>query len=1468
MLLMIDPQKKLEQWRNEQPLLTRSMFTLLLAQQDLLVETEWTIDSPLPAFWNYLLTPLLDGLYANNAEISFCSYMWAFSETIERLLDEKPDFNILHLLLPLIRTRGPVADPIFSEIYQCSNLVKEDVAVLPRRHIMQTAKASIHQAYSDQIYTFLRCVSLQLLLIVYAQKQSSATKNTQKMFQMASDSMVIMEWIEQLNSRLKMHEVFSGNVMMPWMEEMVCLDVLTARSETEVMTVGEKSFFSLLQIIIKNDTSWIGSLANLTLPLLHPCISVSPQKIGLAEALQDLLLKDPPQSLIQVVTYQAWIFTDIFRTLHASNPRRADVLLGLTHAKILELCPDQQNKFLEALIPIYISNHNTSLVKISQDDIASWLEHFDFHENSTVIRDGVYILTKSLQLYYKKGDAQQELLFDLKDKPTRKILSYFPKEEDVKGHANKYFVNAISEILPSHACKISFKRVNSLIEDFFLDNDACIPIDLARLLAPISTLENDFMMGLQLTLATVKAGDLRKKHKRALVSDWQSQVVDAHAPHTKGYLAHQLSTTLITGFWDFLIYAPRFSTVLVKNFLLIFGDFTDLISHSTTYLQHASATIDRFYRLTFSEFPDEPYCKKLSNLFLLRLIEECLTKPHLEQNRRTGFLQRVLKNMAEVDEEQVLNLIKYLFLSVYFKDYLQALPAMRLAEFADLQAIDAKKLRKRIERVILKSPKGKFPPISVISKDPAFTYSQAMGLLILLVFVFRRYKSFEIFPNQEEWQNWILNLFTQLHQQDRETLLGKCLAELVIVSDVQIFIPKHNHEKFQDCLQIKDIGDQNKSIDDILKELALLDVPVRQEKVIVTPPPKKHDGRVFPESASVAEPVPKIPSTASQSRALLSRQKKVSIPKSTPKQSAVKIEVQIEEILTPDKLEKSLQRSLRAILRFIQNNPPNAISLSPTFLKIILQTQQLLICGQEGFQWDLQTGEQESESTPVDSAKSYAIQWNRLLSQCSIDLLKYSEREDKEDIVAKKAWCTDTLHLFNASYFRDPSLYLSDEINTWLQSIAGSKAMDGWISYLTGGVCLDESFLDIDLMFVRHANYIYTEQIDKEVWPQITSQFSQIQSEKIFDDANCVQYRLKIRLQDGSDLKMDVTIYTKVTSEAQVIENTSSSLVSTAAVRWRLDGRMLMLPTTALALYAKKPVVKMLGSPESLMEEIQMKRNKLGYLCKQIFKYENYRLDPMLNQVLLKATDLLLSPDHRDQIRPRFEEAFAYLLDEKRFTRPQASMRFILTRYNLLAMLYTSSNLDAAFHNACVTGFNLYFGVLLEGEIDKFQVSVTPTEFLAMYFFSGLMLHSIDRKKFYDDLMGWSVLGAVNTRNLGLILSYLPLDVYQCFWQQQSTQAFLYPPIKENPVVSATRILRYWRFPRSVPIQQLALDDLRTRVSPKSDEQSASVDAAMGIQTQEALGKQKRYGRFHQSAAVASVAYGSQENQDKNKLFI
>ena len=1002
---------------------------------------------------------------------------------------------------------------------------------------------------------------------------------------------------------------------------------------------------------------------------------------------------------------------------------------------------------------------------------------------------------------------------------------------------------------------------NSWLEDGYQ-----LSLDLARPLANIALLEDSIVLGLKLVLATLPVEALQTQ-KKTVIEQWIVYSRMSYLRAAQQEVNHQITSGLITGWWDFIVYAHQFSSPIVNSFQQIFGDFTGAMLDSPTNFQHMLATIERLSTYSINRFPEKMVYSVFRLHFVKRLMAECLIRPHLEQNRQQGMAQ-VLKNVVSLDEKQVVHLLKYMLLSPYFKDYFQGNLATELKKYQQPWYIDSNEFKMLIEKTTLPKKTKSSLPISVEKDDPVFLYPQAMVLLIVLVLVFRNYKSFHILNNQEGWQSWILNLFAQLHQKDRHSLLGQCLAELVIVSDVQQYIPERKRAEFRACLQIKQ-HEQIKSIDEILSELALYD---RDNSSAATntgakkSPKKRGKTRAIAASSSTDAASSLVPL---QDLKKFPVQNPICKPKARLQKSPIIEEkesvMEVEEVFISDKLEKSLHKSLHAILRFIQNTPSSAIPLSPTFQQIISATETALCCVESVFQWEPWTVEQESKSAPIESPKSYAIQWNRLLSQCSIDLLKYSEREDKDDNAAKMACCIKTLGLVNASYFRDPSLYLTEEIYTWLQSIAGSKALDGWNSYLTGGVCLDENFLDIDLMFVRDASYISTEQIDREVWPKIRYQFSQIQSEKMFDDANCVQYQVKIRLQDGSDLKMDVTIYTRVTSEAQVIENTSSSLVSTAAVRWCVDGRMLMLPTTALALYAKKPVVKMLGSSESLLEEIQTKRNKIGYLCKQIFKYEHYRLDPMLNQVLLDASKLLLSSDHRERMRPRFEEACAYILDEKRFTRPQAAMRFILTRYNLLAMLYTSSHLDAAFHQACITGFNLYFGVFLANDQDNFQFDVTPTEFLAMYFYSGLMLHPIDQHKFYADLMRWSMLGAVNTRYLTPILSYLPLDIYQCFWQQQSTQTFLYPPIKENPVVSATRILRYWRFPSS-PMQETTLERLFGRLSPGSDSQSSSDDSAIDARQPQAAVKRERYGRFHQPKSGSKPVAGMQpKNMDREQ---
>lgn len=1454
---MINIEQSHAQWYKEKSHLAQ-LFLKLYEDQPV-VSPDRASSSQLLAdtSWGFFIYPLLNGLYANDPDISFCSYMWGFSEALETLIREHQNFDIRLFSQQITKSSLPPVTPVFDMKSDAEDAdIPSYATILPLRALRDITSLEVHALYSLEIYRFLCGVALKIVLRCLQNDDLNQylKLNTDERLAARQD---IMQEIDICQSALRMTERFRGNVMMPLMTDLTCLHMLFSDEATAIVISNhdEKFLNDLYHVVMSPDT-WIGELALISVPLLYESLFLSSQPSTLNDRIQKILLNST--SCQPLVTYQAWILNHVLWALFCVDPDRADLILKLLWITVQNHFPKQQDNFFEALLPIYLENRNYTIVKLSNDDVDGWLHQLPEDQRASLTHGGIYLLTKSLQLHYRKGEVQQILTTGKNVQKLKPILELFPKEYDEVHYVQILLRVALTKLFPHH--QVIFYGVAQLIELSWVVDDYQLSLDLARPLARLALLEDSFPFALRLVLATLPK-TLLKDSKHSTLQQWMAY---SEGSPSRRQIGHKISNGLITGWCDFAIYAQYFPDSITCNFQTIFGHLDDSLLHSAKNFQHMLATIERL-QICITENPRQIRYSLFQLYFYNQMLSVCLINPHLQKDRAQA-IANVLNIVVNIDEKQVPYLLKYMLFSPYLKEYFQLDRAAEPTHFQKPWCMSLQIFMQRVEAVILPKKHKKIPPISLQTDDSAFTYSQATVLLIVLVLVLRQYKSFDILPNQKGWQNWIIHLFTQLHHQDRDSLLGKCLAELVIVSHVQQYLPASKQAEFLACIQLTK-HEKIKSIEEILAELALCDKPVATTHSGNKKSHKKLSKKMEEPASSAAEPVSEVRLSYGpqkipvQNIASLSKKK---LKKPMVIREEKDSEIEDEEVFTPDKLEKYLQRSWRMLLRFIQNNRSIAHTVSPIFQQIIHTTEQTLLRMQPVLPWAVRLAEQESENISADSPESYALQWNRLLSQYSIGLLKYSERKNSVDNTVLKECCLEALQCFNASYFRDPAHYLTDELNNWLQRMLGNPDMAGWDSYMTGGVCLDQNFFDIDLILVRNTNYISIEQIDKEIWPKQIASFSQIHSERIFDNGDCVQYKVTIRLRDNSYLKMDVTIYTRVSSELKVIEDTSHALVSTAAVRWRLDGRMLMSPTTALAVCAKKPVVKMLGTAESLLGNIKTQRNKLGYLCKQIFKCEQYRVDPLLYQVLEDAAAQLRSGAHEEWFRTRFEEACAYLLDENRFTRPQAAIRFILTRYNLLEMLYSSPNLDDVFHRACVTGFSCYFGMVLDTHSVPLncQLDITPVEFLAMYFFSGLMLLAGDCIKYYEELVSRPTIGGVPGSYVVAILSYLPLDIYQCFWQQQSTQAFCYPPMKDNPVVSATRILRYWQFP-SVPMQEAIWDTWLNRLSPGTDSLASSDDSA--IETKSLARRDERYGRFHQPAIPSGASPEQSKNVDKDQ---
>lgn len=1438
---MIDPEKKLAQWRKEKPHLAGQLQALFTHYNELYLETSWEIGFDSPNTWSHFIQPLLNALYANDPDVSFGSYMWGFSEGVEKLICEHPKFNILSFCFEIIGAKRPPVVPVFHKKPGDSQETESQArTVLPLRSPKGITETKVHQYYSLQIYSYLRCVALQIILNLLLQENIQNHPSIKRIGDIGSLKVLIHEMINKVARRLIEDSCFRGNLLMPLMDEMGCLFVLSRQNE--IVTPAEQHFFKNLYGIAANEVNWIGRIVYQTAPILYQMAMFSPKNTSeLSESLQRVMTDK--KLLSDLLSYQAWVLTDILKTIHASDPARAEVTLQLLCTNLVELCPEQQHLFFETLIPIYLANKNYAVVRIEHDDVDAWLEQLEVVRRTALIRDGLYILTQSLQLHYKKGDCQQTLSTRKNIKQILDIASAFPEKLNIVKYASTALLERIERLVPAH--KVIFQWVNALIEGSWLDDNCQIRIESIHMLGLIPLFEDTFVTALKLVLATIATEELQQP-KENIIEQWSVYSQMSRIPGMQQGFQHKISTSLVYGWWDFLIYQHNFPACITAHFQQIFGDFTDCMLTSSENLQHALATIERLNTFSIARFPELMVYRQTRDCLVRRLFEECLIKPNLEKNRQFGLMAQILKNIADLDEKHVLILSKHLLLSSYFQDYLRTILAMDLDKHLDLWGIDPKFLRELIEKKIIKAGKNKFPPISAQTNDPVVAYAQAMLLLIMLVLVFRNYKEFDIFSNREGWQNWILSLFSQLHQKDRGTLLGKCLAELVIVSNVQQFIPERQQAKFRACLQINNRV-QGKSIEDILAELALLE-------------PSSGD------QAQASREIPAVKKSKKRVKTTVAIQPPVVVPPPVIKKFPVRtrvakpmpipeVEVAVEEVIAPDKVSKLLQKSMQHVMQFIQKKSPVVMKLPSILRDIMSATEQALISLQQTLKFDQTVNfgadlasAQEADSPVPDQQKDYAIQWNRLLSQCSVALVNYCEQEERRGSFEYKECCEKTLALFNGYYFRDPAWYLPPEGYDLLQTMAACEELAGWDTYMTGGVCLDEDFLDIDLLLVRNASYISTEDIKQAIWPKVVSQLG-IQSKKVFDDANCVQFEVKIPSTQGI-LKLDVTIYTQVSSESKIIQDTRKSLVSTGAIRWNLDGRLLMLPQTALAIFAKKPVLKVIVPHAMLVQTLIQERNKIGYACKHMYKYAHYRLDPTLPEALQTVSHASSTGVDPILLHTRLEEALTYLLDEKRFSpRPQATAHCILARYNLLALCYTSPMLNAEFHQACVAGFEHYFGIVLDNNPDRdaFTVEFTSIEFLAMYFFSGLLRYPSDAiQPLLTALMSWPTIGGVNTQDLLNILSFLPLDVFQCFWQQWQTQGFICQPHNAHPAIAATRILHYWQFPGMIPIQPMIGAGSIVRRSPESDTQSSSADSGVVMQASCRESPREHYGRFHQ----------------------
>ena len=1450
---MINPEKKLTQWRENKPEL-KSLFYEL--RQDFFTHESSHAPS-YPSAWGNFIQPLLNGLYANDPDISFCSYMWAFYDSIEEFIDS----SVIDFCLDIINSARPAVVPVFHNppcdgVSDSDILIKTGWPIRAPRHSVSTA---IQLYYPQQIYHFLCCVALQII-----REHPSTQSIANAEFIKNEIDMLIQILIDGL---LIESPGFSVNLLMPMMDEMGCAFSLTHPDSMVKMDPHEEIFLKMLYKIVVNDSHWIGMIVLRTAPILQQIMVFSSENRGLVESLVSIIADS--NLLSDLLNYQVWLLTDILKTMHAVEPKTAEMLLSLLNKKVGELGHDQQAYYYEVLFPIYCATKDYMVVKIEHDNIEAWLQQLPVQKRASLLDQGLYILTKSCKLYYKKQNYQQQLSNDKNISQIMGMVEYFPKKFNTLKSARIELLSHTEQISASH--KVIFRAVNATLEASWLSENFYMTVDYARIICQFERFEDSFNNALKLVLATIPSEQL-PRGKKYIFDQWNLYTVISKNPSLSSGGQYLIASSLIYGFWDFLTYQHVFPACVIDHFKQIFGDFTDCMLESSEHLQYALRTIDQLNSFNMRE-PKQKVYHETFQWLVHRLFQKCLIAASSEENRKTGLMEQILKNIAELDEKQVPILSKFLLLFPDFQDYLRTtLVRKELDKHKDIFTIDPKDLIQLIEQKILAFGKaGNFPPIPSQTDNLEHAYSQAMLLLILSVLIFRDYKEGNIFKDRGKWKNWILSFFTQLHQQDRATLLGKCLAELVTISNAEQFIPESEQARFRACLQIN-THVQGKSIEDILEELAELDKRANTQSQTNSAAPatkknKKRKKTPVDRQPAASPPLPVINEMSTPKR----------VPQALPK---VEVEIEpaeIEEASPLDRPSKWLKKSIQQVLQFIKKNPPEEMKISQMLGEIIRLTEEALIELQKKLKFkqlengsDDTAGEQDAQIFLPDQQKEYAIQWNRLLSQCSVALLNYATQEENGANVEQKKCCEELLTLFNGRYFRDP-VELPKPAYDLIKKMDASEVLSGWDLYMTGGVCLDEDFLDIDLMLVRNASYISTEDIKQAIWPKVVSQLG-IQSKKVFDDANCVQYEVKIPLKQGI-LKLDATIYTQVSNESKVVQDTRQSLVSTGAMRWKLDGRMLLLSQTALAIYAKKPVLKVIVSPAELSTTFIRDRNKIGYVIKQMCKFAQYRLDPVLLEVLQKMSHGLKTGVDANLCRLRLEEALTYLLDEKRFSlRPQAYADFLLNRFNLIALLYTSEILTDEFHQACVAGFKNYFGTVLENKVDfeTFTAEFTNNEFLAMYFLSGLLQYPFDYiPVIFNEFAHWPTIGSINTNGLLNILHYLPMNIYQCFLQQQVTQGFIFSSENIHPAIAATRILQYGKFPGFNSIQPTTWDGSIVRVSPGSDAESSCADSGCAMPEPAQERARESYGRFHQPTQnkVVPLKYNPDPHSAESMTF-
>lgn len=246
---MIDPKKNHAQWQKEKTLLASTLQIRYLEQQDCHIDAPWTPESEIPTPWHYFIHPLLNGLYANDPNVSFCSYMWGFYEALDALIRDQQDFDIQLFSEQIMEGYPPPIIPVF---HKKPGSEEEDLpfsTILPLRALRHITQPNVDAAYAQQIYSLLRWVSLKIILRCLWDKDLKKCLSLDEADQLALYQ-YLTQMLDKLKSTLGMSEAFRGNVLMPLMDDLACLYLSFSHEDEEAPNLSRDDIFSKISMIL------------------------------------------------------------------------------------------------------------------------------------------------------------------------------------------------------------------------------------------------------------------------------------------------------------------------------------------------------------------------------------------------------------------------------------------------------------------------------------------------------------------------------------------------------------------------------------------------------------------------------------------------------------------------------------------------------------------------------------------------------------------------------------------------------------------------------------------------------------------------------------------------------------------------------------------------------------------------------------------------------------------------------------------------------------------------------------------------------------------------------------------------------------------------------------------------------------------------------------------------------------------